>query len=124
MAALNFNQRVYALVRRIPPGNILTYGRIAQMLGVPRGARAVGWALNALAPNSDVPWYRVVTVSGRITEKFEPHHADMQRALLEAEGVQFDDKDHLKIRRHNAIIWSPPLPEYVDLIGDFPGEQT
>jgi len=50
-----FNEKVYALVSKIPPGKVLSYGRVAQLIGVPRGARAVGWALHGLANERSVP---------------------------------------------------------------------
>ena len=81
---------VYAIVCRIPPGRVSTYGRIAAMTAVPRGARGVGWALHALgsAQARHVPWWRVINAAGRISNEY---HADLQRALLEAEGVVFDE---------------------------------
>ena len=62
-----FNKKVYALVSRIPPGKVLSYGRVAQLIGVPHGARAVGWALHALANERDVPWQRVINAKGYIS---------------------------------------------------------
>lgn len=90
---------VYTLVRRIPPGSVSTYGRIAQVLSVPRGARGVGWALHALGPaqNRTVPWWRVINAAGRISNEY---NADLQRALLEAEGVLFDDAGRVDLRRY------------------------
>ncbi|CAG1011381.1 MAG: MGMT family protein [Anaerolinea sp.] len=86
---MNFNERVHALVKRIPPGRVISYGRVAFMLGVPRGARAVGWALHALPAKSAVPWHRVVNAHGQISPRGEEHTPALQRALLEAEGVEF-----------------------------------
>ena len=66
----SFNQLVYALVRHIPPGKVLNYGRVAYLLGVPRGARAVGWALSLLKHGDQgVPWHRVVNAHGRVSIK-------------------------------------------------------
>jgi methylated-DNA-protein-cysteine methyltransferase-like protein len=68
----NYYEDVYAIVRRIPHGKVSTYGRIAQMTPVPRGARGVGWALAGLHPNraSEVPWWRVINAAGRVSNEF------------------------------------------------------
>ena len=83
-----FFVRVYALVRGIPRGRVATYGQVAVMLGVPRAARAVGWALRALPPAARVPWHRVVGAEGRISPRTGPGPA-VQRRRLRAEGVVF-----------------------------------
>jgi len=79
-------QRVYQVVRCIPPGKVATYGQIAQWLGWPHGARTVGWALRALVPGTGVPWHRVINAKGKISIASET----LQRELLEAEGVAFN----------------------------------
>jgi methylated-DNA-protein-cysteine methyltransferase-like protein len=97
-----FNERVYILVRQIPPGKVLSYSRVAQLLGVPRGARAVGWALHELGNRSQpqaVPWQRVINAQGYISIKSIEHAATEQRALLEAEGVIFDDSGRVDMAR-------------------------
>ena len=91
--AVNFYEQVYAVVRRIPRGKVTSYGRVAQMLGRPRAARAVGYALNALKtkkdqPNSEkVPWQRVVNSQGRISIVNRENSAQYQAELLREEGV-------------------------------------
>lgn len=110
----SFNDLVYALVRAIPPGRVLNYGRVALLLGVPRGARAVGWALRGLPESaSDVPWHRVVNAQGRVSIKGSPVAALEQRRRLEDEGVTFDADDRLDLRRH---LWTPALPEVEQII--------
>ncbi|MBL7065853.1 MAG: MGMT family protein [Anaerolineae bacterium] len=86
-----FFERVYRLVRQTPPGKVTSYGAIARMLGHPRAARTVGWALHSLPEGSDVPWQRVINSQGRIPTSCREHSADLQRALLEAEGIKFDE---------------------------------
>ncbi len=85
-----FFARVYALVRRVPRGRVVTYGQVAAMLGVPRGARAVGWALRALPEDvaARVPWHRVVGTGGRISPRRGPG-PEIQRRRLQAEKVAF-----------------------------------
>src|SRR5258705_5235023 len=70
-APMPFFERVYEAVRAIPRGRVATYGQVAQLVGVPRGARAVGWALRALDPRRAraVPWHRVVGAGGAISPR-------------------------------------------------------
>lgn len=85
-----FHRRVYALVRSVPRGRVVTYGQVAALLGQPRAARAVGQALRALGATAAkaVPWHRVVNAAGRISSR-EDGWSDLQRELLELEGVRF-----------------------------------
>jgi len=84
-------ERIYAEVRRIPPGRVTTYGQIAEWVGGCT-ARMVGYAMAALkrgfAP--DVPWQRVINAQGKISVHGDGIGNAMQRALLEEEGVTFD----------------------------------
>ena len=90
MRGVSFFARVYALVRRVPRGRVVTYGQVAALLGVPRGARAVGWALRGLNERrqKNVPWHRVLGQGGRISLREGPGGL-LQRRLLRAEGVRF-----------------------------------
>ncbi len=83
-------ERVYTVVRAIPPGRVMGYGHVGAALGSPRLARQVGYALAALPPETDVPWHRVIRSSGDVAFQGSPIRADLQRRLLEAEGVVFD----------------------------------
>lgn len=76
-----FRERVFAVVAQIGPGELMTYGDVADEAGRPRAARAVGSIL-AAAGGGALPWWRVVTVTGRLVPGAEAEHA--QR--LEAEG--------------------------------------
>ena len=97
----NFFDRVYAVVRMIPRGKVASYGQIAALLGHPRAARTVGWALNALRDNDidDVPWQRVINSQGRISISRADLGADLQQALLEEEGVEFDPRGYVDLKR-------------------------
>jgi methylated-DNA-protein-cysteine methyltransferase related protein len=97
----NFFERVYRVVRRIPRGRVASYGQVAALLGQPRAARTVGWALSSLTPAGvrDVPWHRVINSAGRISISRMDLSADLQRRLLEEEGVEFDDTGHVDLRR-------------------------
>ena len=91
----DFYQQVYAVVRRIPRGRVTSYGRVARMLGRSNAARAVGFALAALAgkqePDPPVPWYRVINHAGRISTPDMDGGASQQATLLRAEGVVVSD---------------------------------
>jgi methylated-DNA-protein-cysteine methyltransferase-like protein len=80
-----FDGEVYAVVRRIPPGRIATYGQVAAMLGRPRAARAVGGAMRRCPPG--VPWHRVLNAAGRISRRARAAGMLTQKMLLEREGV-------------------------------------
>jgi len=80
---------VWALVRTIPPGRVTSYGTVGAMLGSPRLARAVGWALHALPPGTDVPWQRVINARGRISFRGDDIRGMEQELRLRAEGVEF-----------------------------------
>lgn len=83
-------ERIYAVIRQIPPGRVATYGQIAKIVGGKCQARTVGYALSVLPTGYDVPWQRVINRQGKIS----PHHSSPdsphQQLLLQAEGVYFD----------------------------------
>ena len=79
-----FFQQVYAVVEQIPYGKVASYGQIARMLGRPRAAREIGWAMRCCPDN--LPWQRVVTADGSIKGGM---FAEIRRAVLESEGVSF-----------------------------------
>lgn len=87
-------RRVYAVVRRIPRGSVLSYGQVAALAGAPGAARAVGWALRAHGraqpPGRPVPWHRVIGAGGRIS--LPPLlGGDEQARRLRAEGLDVRD---------------------------------
>jgi methylated-DNA-protein-cysteine methyltransferase-like protein len=98
-----FFERVYEAVRAIPRGRVATYGQVARLVGSPRGARAVGWALRALSarPARRVPWHRVVGAGGRISPRAGTGPA-VQRRRLRAEGVAFRGQV-VDLRRHAVL---------------------
>lgn len=104
------------MVRRIPRGKVATYGQIAAILGQPRGARAVGMALGALhGPAVDlVPWQRVINSAGRCSHR-DGFWADMQRDLLEREGVRFNRRGHVDLQRAR---WAGPRREWTTRLRD------
>ncbi len=91
-----FHERVYAVVREVPAGFVTTYGDVATVLGSPRVARHVGWALAALT-DSEVPWHRVINAKGRISFRGDVGRGAEQRRRLEAEGVAFDERERVDL---------------------------
>lgn len=82
--------RIYTVVAAIPAGKVCTYGQVAEMAGMPRAARQVGYALSALrGKDHQVPWHRVVNAKGEISVRGETGCENLQQQLLEAEGVAF-----------------------------------
>ena len=85
----NFFFFFYAAVQKIPCGMVATYGQVARLCGSPRSARAVGYALHLNPLPGVVPCHRVVFSDGRLASAFAFGGEGVQRALLEAEGVEF-----------------------------------
>ena len=109
MNKYNFYEQVYAVVRCIPRGQVTSYGRIAQMLGAPNAARAVGYALRALKDKQDdpayqnIPWQRVVNSQGRISIVNREFGARLQADLLREEGVEVSQELRINLDRY---LWS------------------
>jgi len=101
--ASTFYDAVYRMVRRIPRGRVTTYGHVAALCGKPRAARTVGWALHALPDESGVPWHRVINSRGGISISKVGLPPELQRALLRAEGVEFDAQGLVDLQRWGWI---------------------
>jgi methylated-DNA-protein-cysteine methyltransferase-like protein len=93
--------KVLVVVRRIPRGRVMTYGAVARVAGLGRGARVVGYALRA-APSGAVPWQRVLGLASpgwaRVSIR-DPLAGAVQRQLLEKEGVVFDERGRVDLER-------------------------
>jgi methylated-DNA-protein-cysteine methyltransferase-like protein len=117
-----FNSRVWEIVRQIPPGQVTTYGQIAGMIPPPQGmdpksyhafaARWVGGAMAACPEN--VPWQRVINSQGK--PSLRPG-AELQKALLEAEGVVFNESGRVDLKKYG---WLGPSREWLILNGLYP----
>jgi methylated-DNA-protein-cysteine methyltransferase-like protein len=108
-----FFQKVNRLVSLIPSGEVSSYGQIAALLGEPRAARTVGWALRALPPCSPVPWHRIINAQGVIPTSRREDSAVQQRALLEAEGICFDHHNRVDMDTYG---WQGPAFDDLDTI--------
>lgn len=106
--AENFYEAVYALVRLIPEGRVMTYGQIATLLGAPRAARAVGFAMKASGGTDDVPWQRVINRLGSISARGEVGRPIIQEQLLKKEGVIFDESGVCDLEVYR---WEPSDPD-------------
>lgn len=110
MAALDREtrmRRIWETIQDIPPGCVANYGQIAEIAGIPRGARQVGYALRHAPKGLELPWHRVVTSSGK--SAFDPNsrHFKIQRERLANEDVPvLDGKVDM-----NKYRWAPELDE-------------
>lgn len=106
------DERIYAVVSKIPRGKVTTYGDVAQRAGLPRGARRVGRALRVLPSNRNLPWHRVVNAQGCIALPPQTASASKQRQRLQREGVVFI-ADRIDLQRYgwrltlDEILWGP-----------------
>lgn len=93
---MNYREKVYQLVRKIPKGKVTTYGAIAKRLHM--SPRTVGTALHLNPDNSNTPCHRVVNRDGRIAPGFAFGGIGAQKKLLEKEGVVFRDETHVYLK--------------------------
>jgi methylated-DNA-protein-cysteine methyltransferase-like protein len=100
---MSFRDRVFSVVERVPRGRVIGYGHVGAVLGSPRLARQVGWALASLPADTKVPWHRVIRSSGHVALRGDPARGLVQRALLEEEGIVFEG-DVVPMRRFG---WAP-----------------
>lgn len=84
-----FFSRVYEVVAQVPAGMVATYGQVARLVGEPRKARYVGFALHSNPRPGEIPCHRIVFADGRLATGFAFGGPEVQRSMLEAEGVPF-----------------------------------
>lgn len=96
----NVFERIYAVVRQIPPGRVATYGQIAARAGNPRWARVVGYALHVNPEPGVIPCHRVVNRFGETSKAFAFGGEDVQRRLLEEEGVRFTAEGRVDLEQY------------------------
>ena len=100
-------RRIWETIAEIPPGCVANYGQVAEIAGIPRGARQVGYALRHAPEGMDLPWHRVIQASGK--SAFAPDSAPFrrQRDRLAREGVvMFGGRVDM-----NKYRWQPGLDE-------------
>jgi methylated-DNA-protein-cysteine methyltransferase-like protein len=101
------NERIWATICDIPAGQVASYGQIAEIAGIPRGARQVGYALRHLPEGHDVPWYRVIQASGRIAFDIGTRPFREQKRRLNRENVVVQ-KGRVDMKKYR---WRPDLDE-------------
>ena len=104
-------QAIYAVVRRIPRGRVATYGQVAELAGLPGGARVAGAALKTCKPGDKLPWQRVIGKAGKTRGRIaihDPVGAAVQRQLLHKEGVAIGDTGLIPLDRYGWLADSAP----------------
>ena len=101
-------ERIYMIVRQVPAGKVTTYGQVAKITGG-CDARTVGYAMGAVKPHMHVPWQRVVNAQGKISLS-----GSDQRRLLEMEGIEFDVKERIDLKRFG---WGGPDEAWLEAHG-------
>jgi methylated-DNA-protein-cysteine methyltransferase-like protein len=104
MSKNSFFERVYEVVRQIPPGRLTSYGAIARYLGAAGSSRMVGWAMNNASKMEDIPAQRVVNRNGLLTGKHHFPGTRVMEQMLEAEGVQVRED---RVVRFKELFWDP-----------------
>lgn len=104
-----FFKRVYEVVARIPEGKVATYGGIGRLLGYSRGAKIVGWAMRGAPEAMGLPCHRVVKVTGELSPGYVFGDCEIQRAMLEAEGITFRPDGTIDMERH---LWEGSALEF------------
>lgn len=102
----NFFNRVYEVVKLIPPGRVTSYGAIARYLGSAGSSRMVGWALNNSHTLEDIPAQRVVNRQGMLTGKHHFGGTTAMQQLLESEGIEIVDN---QVKDFEKLFWDPSL---------------
>jgi len=100
-------QRIWRVITVIPEGQVASYGQVAELAGIPRGARQVARALRMAPDDLELPWYRVISASGKIAMAPDSPGYKKQRANLLAEGVLVEE-GRVNMRRFR---WLPSSDE-------------
>jgi methylated-DNA-protein-cysteine methyltransferase-like protein len=100
---MNTFEKIYEQVKKIPKGKVASYGQIALMAGNPRWSRVVGYALHSNPEPGIIPCHRVVTKDGKLSKSFAFGGENMQRILLESEGVTFLNDDTVDLEECRYI---------------------
>lgn len=115
---MNTFEKIYTVVKTIPKGKVATYGQVAALAGNPRWARVVGYALHNNPDTSAIPCHRVVNRVGKVADGFAFGGCEVQRRLLEAEGVVFNADGNIDLKKYRieqtitkaAILYDEALP--------------
>ena len=91
------HENIHGIVSRIPSGRVATYGQVAAFEGTCT-PRMVGYAMASIPAGSDVPWHRVINSKGTISLSPGSDGQQLQRAMLESEGVVFDERGRVDLK--------------------------
>ncbi len=98
---MNTFEKIYEVVKSIPKGRVATYGQVALLAGNPRWARVVGYALHVNPEPGIIPCHRVVNREGRVAPGFAFGGEDVQRQLLESEGIVFESDGKIDLEKYS-----------------------
>ena len=97
---MNTFEKIYEEVKKIPKGSVAAYGLIAAKCGNPRWARVVGYALHVNPDPENIPCHRVVTKNGKTSSAFAFGGEDVQKKMLQAEGITFLENGLVDMKKH------------------------
>ena len=97
---MNTFEKIYEVVKSIPKGRVATYGQVAALAGNPHWARVVGYALHVNPEPYIIPCHRVVNREGRLAPGFAFGGENVQRQLLEAEGIVFEADGKIDLEKY------------------------
>jgi len=95
----DFTSRLLEIMKDIPYGKVITYGRVADIAGNPRASRQVAWVLNVYSHKYNLPWHRIINSRGMISLK-KGQGFELQKALLEAEGILVEDNGSINLKKY------------------------
>ncbi len=101
---MNTFEKIYEVVRNLPEGKVATYGQVAFLAGNYRWARVVGYALHVNPEPGVIPCHRVVNRNGMVAPAFAFGGEDVQRQLLEAEGIVFESDGSIDLQKYGIKI--------------------
>lgn len=102
---MTLSESIIACLKQIPCGMVASYGQIATLAGNPRAARQVVRLLHTSTKKYSLPWHRVVNSKGTISLKPGSGY-EMQRSMLESEGIEFTKTGRIDFNRYQ---WKPSL---------------
>ena len=104
-------KQLYQVIRKIPRGRVATYGQVAELAGIPGGARIAAASLKISKPTDRLPWQRVIGKASKLRGRIaihDPVGAAIQRQLLEGEGVEVGENGLVAL---DAYGWGAPRPK-------------
>ena len=96
--SVSLSARIKAIIKKIPRGRVATYGQIAALAGNRNASRLVAWLLHSSSDKDNLPWHRVINSHGKISLR-RGHGYELQKILLESEGITFDEQELVSLNR-------------------------